>query len=68
MLLELAHELVGGLLAGARTTEPRSGSGEATAAVSVSAVCETSADSTSNGPIRYPEERIRSSLRPSNQR
>src|SRR3954453_617300 len=36
----------------ARTTAPRSGSGAATAAASATAGCETSADSTSNGPIR----------------
>ena len=36
----------------ARTTEPRSASGAATAAASATAGCETSADSTSNGPIR----------------
>ena len=40
----------------ARTTEPRSSSGAATAAASATATWETSADSTSNGPIRYPDE------------
>ena len=36
----------------ARTTWPRTSSGAATAAASATAGCETSADSTSNGPIR----------------
>src|SRR5262249_23114307 len=36
----------------ARPPEPRSSSGDATAAASATAGCETSADSTSNGPTR----------------
>ena len=36
----------------ARTTAPRSSSGAATTAASATAAWETSADSTSNGPIR----------------
>ncbi len=52
----------------ARTTWPRTSSGAATAAASATAGWEISADSTSNGPIRYPAEMITSSVRPSNQR
>jgi hypothetical protein len=58
---------------GASTTNafticPRAGSGLPTTAASATAVCSTSADSTSNGPIRYAAEMITSSERPTNQK
>ena len=49
------------------TTSPRFSSGEATAADSATAGCSMHADSTSNGPIRYPAEMITSSARPAYQ-
>ena len=49
------------------TMSPRRSSGEATAAASFTAGCSTHADSTSNGPIRYPAEMITSSARPAYQ-
>ena len=57
MLLELAGERGGRLVAvaqddTARTTLPRSSSGAPTTAASATAAWDPSADSTSNGPIR----------------
>ena len=52
----------------ALTISPRSASGAPTTALSATAGCSSSALSTSNGPIRYADERITSSARPTNQR
>ena len=46
----------------------RCGSSRPITAASITAGCSTSADSTSNGPIRYALDVITSSLRPSNQK